>query len=177
LLSTPDFLLATFFLVFFVVVIPLFPATSLVTETTTLIGWIKALFMPSLVLSLAMAVYAVRLLRDNLIEVLEADFVRMAELKGLSSHQVLWRHALPNALIPTLNVTALNIAYLLGGVVIVERVFTYPGFGSLMVDALQLRDATMTEATVLIAAIIYICSNLFADVGSIILNPRLRRTY
>lgn len=78
-----------------------------------------------------MAVYAVRMLRDNLIEVLESDFVRMAELKGLPSRAVLLRHALPNALVPTLNIAALNLGYLIGGVVIVEKVFSYPGFGSL----------------------------------------------
>ena len=87
---------------------------------------------------------------------------------------VLWRHALPNALIPTLNVTALNLAYLIGGVVIVERVFSYPGFGELLIDSLLLRDAPLIEATVLIAAAVYIFANLLADIGSILLNPRLR---
>ena len=110
----------------------------------------------------------------NLIEVLESDYVRMAELKGLSPRLVLLRHALPNALVPTLNVTALNLAYLIGGVVIVEKVFSYPGFGSLLVDSLQLRDLPIIEATVMIAATVYIGANLLADIGAILLNPRLR---
>jgi peptide/nickel transport system permease protein len=121
-----------------------------------------------------MAVYAVRMLRDNLIEILDSDFVRMAELKGLSRRQVLLRHALPNAFIPTLNVTALNLAYLIGGVVVVEKVFSFPGFGSLLVDLLELRDVPAIEAAVLIAATVYIVANLFADIGAILLNPRLR---
>ena len=87
---------------------------------------------------------------------------------------MLLRHALPNALVPTLNVTALNLAYLVGGVVVVEKVFGYPGFGSLLVDALQLRDLPLIEATVLIAAAVYIAANLMADVGAILLNPRLQ---
>ena len=87
---------------------------------------------------------------------------------------MLSRHALPNALVPTLNVTALNLAYLIGGVVVVERVFSYPGFGSLLVDALQLRDLPLIEATVMIAAPVYIGANLFADIAAILLNPRLR---
>jgi peptide/nickel transport system permease protein len=115
------------------------------------------------------------MLRDNLIEVLDSDYIRMAELKGVPARRVVWRHALPNALVPTLNVTALNLAYLIGGVVIVERVFSYPGFGSLLVDALQLRDLPLIEATVMIAAAVYIGANLLADIGSILLNPRLRR--
>ena len=80
--------------------------------------------LPALTLAIVMAVYAVRMLRDNLIEVLDSDYVRMAELKGLSAGRVLLRHALPNALVPTLNVTALNLAYLVGGVVVVEKVFS-----------------------------------------------------
>jgi peptide/nickel transport system permease protein len=125
-------------------------------------------------LAIVMAVYAVRMLRDNLIEVLDSDYIRMAELKGVPNRRVVWRHALPNALVPTLNVTALNLAYLIGGVVIVERVFSYPGFGSLLVDALQLRDLPVIEATVMIAAAVYIVANLIADIGAILLNPRLR---
>ena len=84
------------------------------------------------------------------------------------------KHALPNALVPTLNVTALNLAYLIGGVVIVERVFSYDGIGSLLVDAIFLRDAPLIEATVLIVSAVYIFANLFADVMAIVLNPRLR---
>jgi peptide/nickel transport system permease protein len=85
-----------------------------------------------------------------------------------------WRHALPNALVPTLNVTALNLAYLIGGVVVVERVFSYPGFGSLLLDVLQLRDLPVIEATIMLAAAVYILGNLLADIGALLLNPRLR---
>jgi peptide/nickel transport system permease protein len=131
--------------------------------------------LPAVTLAIVMAVYAVRMLRDNLIEVLDSEYVRMAELKGLSPRRVLLRHALPNALVPTLNVTALNLAYLVGGVVVVEKIFGYPGFGSLLVDALQLRDLPLIEATIMIAASVYIVANLLADVGAILLNPRLRQ--
>jgi peptide/nickel transport system permease protein len=87
---------------------------------------------------------------------------------------VLLRHALPNALVPTLNVTALNLAYLVGGVVVVEKVFSYPGFGSQLVDSLQLRDLPVIESTVMIAAVVYVGANLLADIASVLLNPRLR---
>jgi peptide/nickel transport system permease protein len=174
LLSMPDFLIATLLLVTFVVAVPLLPAISLVDHSSTALEYFRAMTLPAITLAIVMAVYAVRMLRDNLIEVLGSDYVRMAELKGLSRRKVLLRHALPNALVPTLNVTALNLAYLIGGVVVVEKVFSYPGFGSLLVDSLQLRDLPLIEATVLIAAAVYIAANLLADIGAILLNPRLR---
>lgn len=135
-----------------------------------------ALTLPAVTLAVVMAVYAVRMLRDNLIEVLDSDYIRMAELKGMSARRVLLRHALPNSLIPTLNITALNLGYLIGGVVIIERVFAFPGFGSLLVDSVQVLDIPMIEATVLLSAAVYIVANLFADVGAILLNPRLRKS-
>jgi peptide/nickel transport system permease protein len=174
LLSMPDFLLATILLFTFVVLVPVLPAMSLVDESSTAWDYFKAMTLPAITLAIVMAVYAVRMLRDNLIEVLDSDYIRMAELKGLSARRVLLRHALPNALVPTLNVTALNLAYLVGGVVVVERVFSYPGFGNLLVDSLQLRDLPVIEATVMIAALVYVSANLIADLAAILLNPRLR---
>jgi peptide/nickel transport system permease protein len=175
LLSIPDFLLGTLLMIVFVIRWRWFPAIAAVRETMSFSEYLWTVTLPAITLALVMAVYAVRMLRDNLIEVLDAEYVRMAELMGLSRLAVLIRHALPNALIPTLNVTALNLAYVIGGVVIVERLFTYPGFGSLLIDALQLQDAPLVEAAVLISAAIYIAANLFADIGAILLNPRLRR--
>ncbi|UVK43873.1 ABC transporter permease [Mesorhizobium sp. AR07] len=174
LLSLPDFLLATLLLLAFVVMLPLLPAISLVDATSSAWEYIRAMTLPALTLAIVMSVYAVRMLRDNLIEVLDSDYIRMAELKGLSRRRVLLRHALPNALVPTLNITALNLAYLVGGVVVVEKVFSYPGFGSLLVDSLQLRDLPVIEATVMIAAFVYVAANLMADVAAILINPRLR---
>lgn len=175
LLSTPDFLLATILLITFVIAVPILPAMSLVDEGSSAMEYIQAMTLPATTLAIVMAVYAVRMLRDNLIEVLDADYVRMAELKGLSARRVLIRHALPNALVPTLNVTALNLAYLVGGVVVVERIFSFPGFGSLLIDALQLRDLPLIEATIMISAAVYIVANLLADIGAILVNPRLRK--
>jgi peptide/nickel transport system permease protein len=174
LLSMPDFLLGTLLLLLFVLAIPILPAMSTVDQTSDFAEYFRATTLPALTLAIVMAVYAVRMLRDNLIEVLDADYIRMAELRGVPARRVVWRHALPNALVPSLNVTALNLAYLVGGVVVVEKVFGYPGFGSLLVDSLQLRDFPLIEATILIAAAVYIIANFLADVASILLNPKLR---
>ena len=173
-LSMPDFLLGTLLLVTFCVAIPLLPAISMVDESSSALHYLRAMTLPAVTLAIAMAIAAVRMLRDNLIEVLDSEYVRMAELKGLPARAVLLRHALPNALIPTLNVTAINLGYLIVGVVIVEKVYSYPGFGRLLVDSLQLRDIPLIEATVVIAAAVYVGANLLADLGAILLNPRLR---
>ncbi len=174
LLSIPDFLLGTLLLLLFVLAIPVLPAMSTVDDSSGAWEYLRAMTLPALTLAIVMSVYAVRMLRDNLIEVLDADYIRMAELRGAPAGRVVWRHALPNALVPTLKVTALNLAYLVGGVVVVEKVFGYPGFGSLLVDALQLRDFPVIEATVLLAAAVYIAANFLADVGATVFNPKLR---
>ena len=122
-------------------------------------------------MAIPMAVYATRMLRDNLIEVLKSEYIRMATLKGLSRGSVLLRHALPNAIAPALNVTALNLAWLMGGVVIVERVFAYPGVGNLLIDAVFKLDAPVVEAIVLLVSIVYISANLVADIVSTLLEP------
>jgi peptide/nickel transport system permease protein len=174
-LSIPDFLLGTLLLVLFSVALPWLPAVSRVDSDSSTLQYVRAMTLPAITLAIAMAIAAVRMLRDNLIEVLDSEYVRMAEMKGLPPRAVMLRHALPNALIPTLNITAINLGYLIGGVVIVEKVFSYPGFGSLLVDALQYRDIPLIEATVLIAAAVYVAANLLADIGAILLNPRLRK--
>lgn len=173
-LSLPDFLLGTLLLVTFCVAIPIFPAISMVDESSSALHYLRAMTLPAVTLAIAMAIPAIRMLRDNLIEVLDSEYVRMAEMKGLPERAVLLRHALPNALVPTLNVTAINLGYLIGGVVIVEKVYSYPGFGRLLVDSLQLRDVPLIEATVVVAAAVYVGANLLADLGSVLLNPRLR---
>jgi peptide/nickel transport system permease protein len=174
LLSLPDFLLATILLFVFAVAVPILPALATISDTSSWQDTLRAMILPAVTLAIIMSVYAIRVLRDSLIEVLRSDYVRLAELKGLRPYAVLLRHALPNAIVPALNVTALNLGFLIGGVVIVERVFSYPGFGTLLIDALQLRDIPLIKATVMISAAVYIAANLIADICAILLQPRLR---
>jgi peptide/nickel transport system permease protein len=135
---------------------------------------LHATVLPAVTLMVAMAVYAIRMLRDNLIDVLDSEYVRMATLKGVPRWRVVARHALPNAVGPALNVTALNLTYLIGGVVVVESVFSYPGLGKMLVDSISVRDVPVVEATALLASAVYIIANLIADVLAMVLNPRLR---
>ena len=175
ILSMPDFIIGTILLIVFVVTFPLLPAISLVNESSTFGEWIMALIMPSITLALVMFVYGVRMLRDNLIEVLNAEYVLMAGLKGLPKYRVLIKHALPNAIVPTLHVTALNLGFLIGGVVVVEQICSFPGFGRLLIESIKNKDLPVVEATILVAAGFYIFANLIADVISILLNPKLRK--
>lgn len=172
--SVPEFVQATLLLIAFGVIIPIFPVRAMMQNVGTAGGMLRMLLLPAVTLTINMSVYAIRMLRDNLIEVLDSDYVRMATLKGLPAWRIGLRHALPNAIVPALNITALNLTWLVGGVVLIERVFAFPGVGSLLVDAVALQDAPLVEATVLLATAVYIAGNLLADVAAILLNPKSR---
>lgn len=173
-LSIPEFVLGTLLLFLFAVRVDFFPVMSVINMAKSTGDAIRMMSLPAITLAVAMAVYAIRMLRDNLIEVLDSDYIRMAILKGVPLRWVVLRHALPNALVPALNVTALNLAYLIGGVMVVEKVFAFPGIGTLLVDAVFLRDAPVVEACALIVSAVYVIANLVADVLTVALNPRLR---
>jgi peptide/nickel transport system permease protein len=173
-LSLPEFVLGTLLIFVFAVQLSVVPALSIVNPGDDLSTRLHATVLPAVTLMVAMAVYAIRMLRDNLIEVLDSEYVRMATLKGVPRRRVVVRHTLPNAVGPALNVTALNLTYLIGGVVVVETVFSYPGLGKMLVDAIFVRDVPVVEAIALLAAAVYIIANLVADVLAMLLNPRLR---
>jgi peptide/nickel transport system permease protein len=134
----------------------------------------KELILPVVVLVIAVVPYTARIMRASTVEILESDFVEMARLKGLPERRVLWRHAVPNALAPTFQVTALNLAYLAGGIVVVEAVFNYQGVGLLLVDSVRGRDMPVVQAVALLIAALYVVLNLLADLATILVSPRLR---
>jgi peptide/nickel transport system permease protein len=173
-LSMPEFVLGTLLIFAFAVHLSIAPALSIVDPGDDIFARLHATVLPAVTLMVAMAVYAIRMLRDNLIDVLDSEYVRMATLKGVPRWRVVLRHALPNAVGPALNVTALNLTYLIGGVVVVESVFSYPGLGKQLIESISVRDVPVVEATALLAAAVYILANLVADVLAMILNPRLR---
>jgi peptide/nickel transport system permease protein len=118
--------------------------------------------------------YLARMARAGTIEALAADYTRTAVLKGLKPRAVLWRHVLRNALLPTITVTAAQLGYLMGGLVVIETLFRYPGIGSLIYAAARDRDFPMLEAGVLIVGLIYTLAGLLADTAHALLNPRIR---
>jgi len=134
----------------------------------------RELVLPTLTLIIAVTPYIARIMRASMVEILESDYVEMARLKGLSERLVLWRHAVPNGIAPTFQVIAINLAYLAGGIVVVESVFKYPGIGAGFVDAVSSRDMPVVQAYALLIAGLYVVLNLLADVATILVSPRLR---
>jgi len=135
---------------------------------------LRHIVMPAITLGLAMAALLMRVTRTSMIEVLQQDYIVFAEAKGLSRSRVLLRHALKNALIPTVTVAALETGYLLGGNTIVETVFGWPGLARVIVEGVFSRDYPLVQAGVLVIAVIYVMVNFAADVLYTILNPRIK---
>ncbi len=150
------------------------PAVSLIPPGDHAWQHPKELILPALTLIIAVCPYTARIMRASMIEVLESDYVEMARLKGIREQRVVWRHAVPNAIAPTIQVTALNLAYLAGGIVVVEYVFGYAGIGSALVDAVHNRDVPVVQALAMLIAAVYIVLNVIADVAAILVSPRLR---
>jgi len=130
--------------------------------------------LPVATLTLILTAHILRMVRSSVIDVMGSDFVLMARLKGVPFRQIVLRHVLPNSLLPAISVIGLTVAWLLGGVVIVESVFNYPGLGRLAVDAVSDRDLPLVQAIALLLGAIYILTNLAADLLALFLNPRLR---
>jgi peptide/nickel transport system permease protein len=173
-LSLPEFVVGTLLVLALAITLPWFPSLAYAEPGADFFSHIRSLTLPALTLTIAAAVYAIRMLRDSLIDVLESDYVQMAELKGVPSHRILLRHALPNALGPALTVTAINVTYLISGIVVVELLFAYDGIGKLLLDSITLRDTPVVEAAALIGVAFYVGANLVADLVALLLNPRLR---
>jgi peptide/nickel transport system permease protein len=152
----------------------LLPAVSLIPPGEHAWNVPKEVILPAATLILAVTPYISRIMRASMVEVLESEYVTMARLKGLPNRAVIWRHAVPNAIVPAIQVSALQLAYMAGGVVVVEYVFSYPGIGSALVDAVGNRDVPVVQALTLIIAAVYVVVNLLADLFTIMATPRLR---
>lgn len=173
-ISFPEFFVAYIFIALFSVNWPIFPSIANINDQMSLWQQLNAIFLPALTLTLVVVAHMMRQTRAAIINILSSPFIEMANLKGLKRLRVVSLHAFPNALSPVINVIALNLAYLVVGVVIVEVVFVYPGLGQLLVDSVSKRDLPVVQASGLIFAATYIFLNLFADILSILSNPRLR---
>lgn len=175
LAALPEFVVGiTLAVIFSTTVFQVLPSVIVTEPGTGPWNYPKELVLPVITLVIAVFPYTCRIMRASTVEILESDFVEMARLKGLSERRVLWRHAVPNALAPTFQVTALNLAYLAGGIVVVEAVFNYPGIGLLLVESVRARDIPTVQAIALLIAALYVVLNLLADVATILVSPRLR---
>jgi peptide/nickel transport system permease protein len=175
LAGMPDFVIGTLLIVLFATnVFQVLPATVRIRPGEPPWSDWKGLILPVATLTLAVVPYVARVMRASTIEVLESDYVEMARLKGIPERTVLWRHAMPNAIGPTLQVVALNVAYLVAGVVVVETLFNYTGIGVALVDAAREANLPVVQFLAMLIAAIYVITNLLADVGTILVTPRLR---
>jgi peptide/nickel transport system permease protein len=173
--ALPEFVVGiALVLVFASVVLHVLPGVSVLSPGEPPWGDLKLLVLPVATLVLVTAPYTFRMARAATIEALESDYVEMARLKGLSTRRVLLRHALPNALAPTIQVIGLNFLYLAGGIVVVEFVFDYPGIGQGLVNAVSDRDIPTIQFIVLLLATFYVCMNIVTDVISLMASPRRR---
>src|SRR3954470_17393238 len=173
-LSTPNFWLGILLILLFAVQLGWLPASGYVSPFEDLKANLAAMIMPAFVLGNAFAAVLMRHTRSAMLQVLSADYVRTARAKGLSEPVVVLKHALRNALVPVITLGALGFGELLGGTVLTETVFSIPGFGKLIVDAVFNRDYAVVQGVVLCTATAYILLNLVADLLYFVVNPRMR---
>ncbi len=173
-IPSPEFFLGYILILYFGVKWGMFPSIASLREGMSFTDLLYRTFLPALTLVLVVTAHMMRMTRAAIINLLASPYIEMARLKGVPPWKVIVKHALPNAWAPIINVVALNLAYLITGVVLVEVVFVYPGIGQLLVDAVSKRDFPVVQACCLIFAATFILLNLAADVGSILTNPRLR---
>ncbi len=173
-LSTPNFWLGIMLILLFSVQLGWLPASGYVSPFEDLKANLAAMIMPAFVLGNAIAAVLMRHTRSAMLQVLNSDYVRTARAKGLHEHVVVLKHALRNALVPIITLGALEFGTLLSGAVLTEQVFSIPGFGKLIVDAVFNRDYAVVQGVVLFTATAYITLNLLADLAYFLVNPRMR---
>jgi len=151
-----------------------FPTSGYVELASGVTAWARHLVLPAMTLTIALLAHVVRQTRSGLADVLTAPYIRTARLKGASPRRIVLRHALRNALLPTITVLALDLGYLMGGIVVVEEVFAYPGMGRLIIYAVQNRDVPLLQMCALVVASVYVLANFAADLAYAWLDPRIR---
>ena len=174
-ISVPEFMIATLAVLVFAVWLRWLPAVSFATDLSSLWGIVRAFAMPVITLSCVISAQMIRMTRAAVIDTLKTPYVEMALLKGASWNHIVLHHALPNAVGPIINAVALSLSYLLGGVIIVETVFNYPGIAKLMVDAVSTRDLPLIQSCAMIFCLGYLTLITIADIVAIVSNPRLRK--
>ena len=172
--SLPEFFVGYVLLYFFAVQLQWVTSVSTVFDGMPLGERLAAIILPVAVLTTAVLAHMMRMTRAAILNVMQSAYIETAELKGLTGLQIIYRHALPNALAPIINVVMLNLAFLVVGVVVVEVIFVYPGMGQYLVDHVASRDVPVVQACGLIFASVYIGMNIIADIAGIMANPRLR---
>jgi len=174
LIAVPNFVIGIFLIVLFAVQVHLFPVGGYVEPVTHPGLFLKSMALPALTIGLPAAAVIARVLRTSLIEEMQRDYIRTVEAWGASRFQAIVRHALPNAAVPTVTVVGLQIGYLLGGALVVELIFSYPGIGLLLLNSITERDYPTIQGCLMFFALAFVVVNLLTDLVTAALNPRLR---
>jgi len=174
LTATPEFVSAIFLIVAFGVFLAWLPVNAQWPPGTGILGQVRYLLLPSLALVMVLFGYIARMARHGTIEALNADYTRTAYLKGLGTRTVIRRHVLRNALLPTIAVVATQTGYLIGGLLVIEKLFNYNGIGQRIYTAAQNKDVTMLQSGVLLVGLVYLIATFLADLMYSVLNPRIR---
>lgn len=175
LISVPSFVSATMLLLVFTQPpLELFPNGGYVNPTEDVLGWLHHILLPAISVNFVILAYVLRQTRSSMIETLESAYIRTARLKGVAERNVLAKHALRNGLLPTITVIAINFGWMMGSVVIIEEIFSYPGIGRLLVDSIHSRDLPVIQAAILVPTIAFIGANLLADILYTVLDPRIQ---
>ena len=173
-MTIPEFISATLLILIVAIWLEWLPGIVIVPTGVTISELLPNIILPVIAISMIMTAHMARMVRSSVIQVMASDYVQMAILKGVPYWKMVFRHVLPNALLPAINVVALTIAWLLGGVVVTEVVFNYPGLGRLVIESISNRDLPVVQALAIILASIYVSINLIADLMTLMLNPRLK---
>ena len=173
-ISLPEFFIGYLLIIFLAVNVSWFPSLSTVFNGMPFAERVYQSTLPAITLTLLVAAHMQRMTRSSVLSVMSTAYIEMAFLKGAKRQRVITRHALPNAAAPIITIVAMNMAYLVVGVVVIESVFVYPGLGQLMVDAVSKRDVPVIQACGLVFAVVFVVLNTLADVLVILVNPRLR---
>jgi len=173
-ISVPEFFIGYVLIIVFAVKLDWFPSLAMISADMGFWDRLDAVALPAATLVLVVLAHMMRQTRASVLSILASPFIEMAVLKGIPKWRIVLQHALPNALAPIINVVALNLAYLIVGVVVVEVVFVYPGMGQLIVNSVSKRDVPVVQTCGLIFALTYVGLNMIADLLGILSNPRLR---
>jgi peptide/nickel transport system permease protein len=173
-LSVPDFWLGLVLILAFAVKLGLVPTGGFVPLSESVAGWLRSIALPAVTLAAVQVGFIARMARASMLDVLNQDFIRTADAKGLSRFEVVMRHGLPNALVPILTVVGIVAGALLGGTVVIEQVFSIPGVGRLVIGAILSRDFPVIQGGLLFLATIYLTVNLAVDILYAVVNPRVR---
>ncbi|MDC1146409.1 ABC transporter permease, partial [Candidatus Pelagibacter sp.] len=173
-MTIPEFISSTLLILIVAIWLEWLPGIVIVPSDVTFLELLPNIILPVIAIAMIMTAHMARMVRSSVIQVMASDYIQMAILKGVPYWKMVFKHVLPNALLPAINVVALTIAWLLGGVVVTEVVFNYPGLGRLVIESISNRDLPVVQALGIILASIYVSINFIADLLTLMLNPRLK---